>query len=111
MVQGIDTEILPDGGRLLPWLSDRQYECLKFVYHYAVDRRDYPLGPEIAEAMGITKQAVTPLITSLVKKGYLIRDRSYVQRNIRLTPAAVEKMSLEEGSGQTPDMFRGIGAS
>jgi DNA-binding MarR family transcriptional regulator len=105
MVQQINTELLPDGGNLLPWLSERQYECLRFVYHYAVDKRDYPLGPEIAAHMNITKQAVTPLINTLIKKGYMVRDRSIIQRNIRLTPAAVEKMNREEGEGTTPDMF------
>lgn len=108
MVLQINTEVLPDGGRLLPWLSDRQYECLKFIFRYSVDKRDYPLGTEIAEHMVVSKQAVTTLINTLVKKGYLVRDRSVVQRNIRLTSAAVEKMNRDEGVGSTPDLFNSL---
>lgn len=97
--------VLPDGGRLLPVLSERQAECLRFVYQYAVERRDYPLGTEIADHMGISKQAVTPLLNTLAKKGYLVRDRALIQRNIRLTAEAVEKMTRESGVGSTSDMF------
>ncbi len=101
----VEVQTLPDGGTILPWLSDRQYECLKFIYHYSLERRDYPLGSEIAAAMGITKQAVTPLLNTLIKKEYLVRDRNLIQRNIRLTPAAIEKMQRDEAKGVTPDMF------
>ena len=106
--QRVTTDLLPDGGKLLPWLSDRQHECLLFVYGYVLEKRDYPLGSEIAQAMGVSKQAVTPLVNALVKKGYLVRDRSVVQRNIRLTTAAIEKMTRESGAGTTQDMFPGI---
>ncbi len=99
------TRVLPDGRTLLPVLTDRQAECLRFIYRYALAHRDYPLGTEVAEHLGISKQAVASVLTALLKKGYAIRDRSVAQRNIRLTREAVEKMSLEEGEGTTLDMF------
>ncbi len=105
MPPDVMTRMLPDGGMLLPVLSDRQSECLRFIYHYAMTNRDYPLGTEIAEHLGISKQAVTAVVNTLLKKGYAIRDRSLAQRNIRLTKEALEKLSLEEGDESTPDMF------
>jgi DNA-binding MarR family transcriptional regulator len=105
VTQEFQMGVLPDGGRLLPVLSERQAKCLRFVYDYAVERRDYPLGTEIAEHMGISKQAVTPLVNTLAKKGYVVRDRALIQRNIRLTAEAMEKMARESGSGLTSDMF------
>ena len=95
--------VLPDGSALLPTLSERQYDVLKFVYTYAITNRDYPTGPEIAARFNISKQAVTPLLNTLVKKGYAYRDRQFLTRNLRLTEAALEKLRVEEG--ETPDLF------
>ena len=92
---------LPDGGRLLPILTPRQLEILKFIYQYALKNRDYPTGPEIGEAMGMTKQAAANALETLTKKGYAWRDRSVTERNIRLTEAATERMELEAG-----DLFK-----
>lgn len=100
------TRVLPDGGKLLPVLSAKQAECLRFIYQYTLQNRDYPLGTEIAEHMGVTKQAVTSVINALIKKGYAFRDRTVSQRNLRLTQEAVEKMTREEGS--TPDLFENL---
>lgn len=106
MVQDTITGVLPDGGKLLPVLSDRQSDCLRFIYRYAMQNRDYPLGTEIAEHLGVTKQAVTSVVNALVRKGYVYRDRTLAQRNLRLTEGAAEKMKLEEGIGETPDLFK-----
>lgn len=105
MAQDVITGVLPDGGRLLPVLSDRQSDCLRFIYSYAVQNRDYPLGTEIAEHLGVSKQAVTSIVNALIRKGYVYRDRTLAQRNLRLTEEATEKMNLEEGAGSTPDLF------
>lgn len=91
------TGVLPDGGRLLPVLAPRQLEALRFIYSYAIKNRDYPTGGEVGEAMGMTKQAASSVLTTLVKKGYAYRDRSLSERNIRLTEAAKEKMQIDAG--------------
>lgn len=96
------TNSLPDGGRILPLLSPKQMETMEFIYDFSLKKRDYPTGTEIAEALGgVTKQAVQSTLVTLIKKGYLYRDRSIAERNIRLTSVALEKMSLSKG-----DMFR-----
>lgn len=99
----LDLGVLPDGGTILPILSEKQYAVLKYIYDYSLKNRDYPSGAEIAATFSISKQAVTPLLTSLVKKGYAFRNREFVTRNIRLTPAATEKLRIEEG--ETQDLF------
>ena len=97
VIEEVQLGVLPDGGKLLPVLSERQAKCLRFLYEYAVERRDYPLGSEIAQHMGVSKQAITSLLNSLVKKGYVTRDRSLLHRNVRLTPDAVEKLMRQSG--------------
>ena len=92
---------LPDGRPVLPTLTDRQLEILKFIYSYALKNRDYPIGAEIGEGVGITKQAVASALDTLTKKGYVWRDRNFLERNIRLTEAASERMELEAG-----DLFK-----
>lgn len=106
MAQESMTRVLPDGGTLLPVLSERQAECLRFIYQYALQHRDYPMGTEIAEHMGVTKQGMTSVLNGLIKKGYVFRDRAVAQRNLRLTKEAVEKLTREEGI--TPDLFENM---
>jgi DNA-binding MarR family transcriptional regulator len=91
------TGVLPDGGRLLPLLAPRQLEALRFIHDYAVKNRDYPTGGELGEAMGMTKQAASSVLATLVRKGYAYRDRNLSERNIRLTEAAKEKMQIDAG--------------
>lgn len=95
--------LLPDGGPLLPTLTEKQLDLLQFVYDYAIKNRDYPSGAEIATRFDISKQAVTSLVSTLVKKGYAFRDRQFITRNIRLTASAVEKLRVE--GGETRDLF------
>lgn len=109
MVQEAMTRVLPDGGKLLPVLSERQAACLRFIYDYALRNRDYPLGIEIAAHLGVTKQAVTPVVNALIKKGYAFRDRTLSQRNLRLTAEAAEKMAREDSEGATHDIFHNVG--
>lgn len=94
--------VLPDGGPVLPALSERQYDVLKCVYQYAIEHRDFPLGIEIATRLGMTKQRVQPMTEALIKKGYLYKDPLLTRRNIRLTEAAMEKMRREDS---TRDLF------
>lgn len=91
------TDVLPDGGRLLPVLAPRQLEVLRFIHAYALKNRDYPTGVEIGEAMSMTKQAASSVLAVLVKKGYAYRDRNLSERNIRLTEVATEKMQMDAG--------------
>jgi DNA-binding MarR family transcriptional regulator len=95
IAQDAMTRVLPDGGKLLPVLSERQAECLRFIYNYALQKRDYPLGVEVAEYLGVTKQAGTAILNALIKKGYVFRDRMLAQRNLRLTPEGLERMARE----------------
>ena len=88
---------LPDGGRVLPTLTSRQLEILKFIYNFALKNRDYPTGAEIGEAMSMTKQAAANALEVLTKKGYAFKDRTVAERNIRLTAAATERMESEAG--------------
>ena len=99
------TSLLPDGGRVLPVLSPRQLQALRYVHAYAEKHRDYPTGVEMAEEMGISKQAVASLLSSLIKKGYAFRDRNFYERNIRLTEIATERIKLDLGTSQ--DLFQG----
>lgn len=94
---------LPDGGRLLPVLSARQMEALRFIYDYAVEHRDYPTGPEIAERLGISKQGAASMVGTLVKKGYAFKDKNFSERNIRLTEVAIERMQRE--AGRSAELF------
>jgi DNA-binding MarR family transcriptional regulator len=96
--QATDTGVLPGGGRVLPVLSPRQREALRYIHAYAEKNRDYPTGVEVAEVMGISKQAVASLLNSLVKKGYAYRDRTFAERNIRLTDIATERLQLDLGT-------------
>lgn len=91
---------LPDGGRLLPVLSARQAEALRFIYDYAVEHRDYPTGPEIGLHLGMTKQGAASMLSTLVKKGYAFKDRNFSERNIRLTEVAIERMQREAGRSE-----------
>ena len=91
------TGVLPGGGRVLPVLSLRQREALRYIYAYAEKNRDYPTGVEVAEVMGISKQAVASLLNSLIKKGYAYKDRTFAERNIRLTDIATERLQLDLG--------------
>ena len=100
MVEATSTAsgVLPDGGRLLPVLAPRQLETLKYIYEHAVKTRDYPTGAEIGQALGVSKQAVSSMLTTLVKKGYAYRDRNISERNIRLTEVAFERMQRDAGT-------------
>jgi DNA-binding MarR family transcriptional regulator len=99
------TGVLPGGGRVLPVLSPRQLEALRFIHAYAEKNRDYPTGVEVADVMGVSKQAVASLMNSLIKKGYAYRDRTFAERNIRLTEAAMERLQLDLGTSR--DLFQG----
>lgn len=99
------TGVLPDGGRVLPVLSPRQLEALRHIHAYAEKNRDYPTGVEVADLMGVSKQAVASLMASLIKKGYAYRDRTFAERNIRLTEAAIERLQLDLGTSR--DLFQG----
>lgn len=99
------TGFLPGGGRVLPVLSPRQLEALSYLHAYAEKNRDYPTGGEVGEVMGISKQAVSNLLNSLIKKGYAYRDRTLNERNIRLTDIATERLQLD--LGKSGDLLQG----
>ena len=86
-------DVLSDALRVLPPLTDKQAECLKFVVEYFAARRYYPTQREVAAAMNLNSSTAESYFEPLVRKGYLEREPRR-RRNIRLTRAAVEKLEL-----------------
>lgn len=81
----------------MPALAPRQMEVLRYIRAHALKNRDYPTGVEIGAALGMTKQAASSVLATLIKKGYAYRDRNLSERNIRLTEAANERMQMDAG--------------
>lgn len=79
--------------QVLPPLTDKQAECLKYVVDYFAARRYYPTQREVAAAMSLNSSTAESYFEPLVRKGYLEREPRR-RRNIRLTTAAVEKLEL-----------------
>ena len=85
----------------LPILTDRQYLLLEFLKEYRVKNRYMPTHREVATFLDIKSANATAYLTALEKKGYLRRIADRVRRNLELTPAAYEKLSLQESIGET----------
>lgn len=79
--------------RVLPPLTERQGKCLQFILDYFLQNRYYPTQRELAAVMGIQSNTAAMYLQPLEQKGYLLRERNK-QRNIRLTPAALERLQL-----------------
>lgn len=70
-------------------LTDRQFECLKFIYLYFIERRYYPTQKEIAAGLGVKSNTAAFFTGPMQKKGYLYVEQGR-HRNIRLTQLAIE---------------------
>jgi len=70
---------------VFPKLTDKQLECLRFVFGFYAEHFHYPSRQEIGDALHISAPAANNHIEALVKKGYLIRLEGE-SRNIRINP-------------------------
>lgn len=83
----------PDPFRVLPPVTEKQGKCLEFILNYFLENRFYPTQREVALAMGVKSNTAEMYIQPLESKGYLMRKPGR-QRNIRLTPDALERLKL-----------------
>jgi Mn-dependent DtxR family transcriptional regulator len=81
--------------KVLPPLTDKQANCLKFIHDYFVAHRYYPTQREVAEAMNLQSSTAETYLEPLRRKGYLHKRARRQRRNIRLTPKARQKLGLE----------------
>jgi len=93
----------PDGGPILEWLTDRQYEALVALNRYVLHERRYPTGKELAAVLSrpgetCSTQRAQALINALINKGYLIKNRGH--RSLTLTDAAIEKLGKDADGAQ-----------
>lgn len=79
--------------KVLPILTDRQAECLIYIFEYFVRHRFYPTQREIAQEMKLRTNSAETHIVPLIKKGYITKELGQ-RRNLRLTPAALQKLEL-----------------
>ena len=79
----------------LPILTDRQLSLLTYLYKYLNENRYMPTRREIAQHLDLNSDNSTPYVNALIKKGYLQKTGERARRNIVLTEAAYEKLSLE----------------
>jgi DNA-binding MarR family transcriptional regulator len=84
--------------KVLPHVTEKQAKCLRFIYEYFLEHRYYPTQREVAKAMEVRSSTAEMFIKPLEDKGYLSRERGdddrRKQRNIRLTPDALERLRL-----------------
>src|SRR5208282_390061 len=90
-----EVDEVPENLRPFEPLTDRQFECLKFIYLYFVERRYYPTQKEIAEGLGVKSNTAAFFTEPIQKKRYLHVEPGR-HRNIRLTPLAI-KLLTEKG--------------
>lgn len=81
--------------QVLPPLTDKQAQCLKFIHDYFVAHRYYPTQREVAGAMSLQSSTAETYLEPLRRKGYLHKRVRRQRRNIRLTPKARQKLGLE----------------
>lgn len=80
-----------------PYLRPREVAILKFLYEYLCRHRHYPTRSEIAREVLDSKVAgpASVYLKRLFKFGYIARAAQLSHRNLRLTPAALERLSVE----------------
>ncbi len=93
----------PDGGPILEWLTDRQYEALAALNRYVLDERRYPTAKELAKTLNrpgetCSTQRAQGLINALITKGYVVKNRGH--RSLQLTDAAMEKLRRDADGAQ-----------
>jgi Mn-dependent DtxR family transcriptional regulator len=92
MINGENEELI-----VLPPLTERQAECLVYLFNYFSEYRYYPTQREIAKKMNIKTNSAATFIEPLQKKGYLEKEPGK-NRNINLTHSALQKLKLMEES-------------
>lgn len=81
--------------KILPALTEKQGECLLFIFNYYAEHRHFPTHREIARAMGIASTTAAMYIDPLVEKGYLKRaGKGRAARNIRVTVDGLERLRM-----------------
>jgi len=80
---------------VLPALTEKQGECLLYIFNYYARHRHFPTHREITSAMGSTSTTAAMYVDPLVEKGYLVRTGVGRQaRNIRITADGLERLRL-----------------
>lgn len=72
---------------VFPKLTEKQLNCLRFLYKFYQEKLYYPSRREIADEMGISAPSANQHVEYLIQKGYLVRVVGE-SRNIRLNPDA-----------------------
>lgn len=80
--------------KILPPLTEKQTRCLQFILNYFLKNRFYPTHREIADALGVRSNTAEMFVEPLERKGYIKRQPGK-QRNIRLTPEALQRLELD----------------
>ncbi len=84
-------------------LTQRQFECLTYIYKYFMAHRYYPTQKEITEALKIKSNVAVVFTNPLQRKGYLYVEPGR-RRNIRLTTQAL-KLLEERGVIKEPSQM------
>jgi DNA-binding MarR family transcriptional regulator len=92
-VQIITNEI--DDLAPLPRLTERQAECLHYLFTYFSENHYYPTQREITAQMNLKTNSAATFLDPLLKKGYITKIPSK-NRNIKLTRSALLKLKLME---------------
>jgi SOS-response transcriptional repressor LexA len=79
--------------KVLPALTEKQSECLLFIFNFYSEHRHFPTHKEITRAMGSQSRTAAMYIDPLVEKGYLTRGGREA-RNIRITVDGVERLRM-----------------
>lgn len=81
--------------KILPALSEKQGECLLFIFNYYARHKHFPTHREITSAMGSTSTTAAMYVEPLIEKGYLVRAGGKKEaRNIRITTDGLERLRL-----------------
>jgi SOS-response transcriptional repressor LexA len=94
IIKTIASDIKESEGLMsLPPLTERQTECLVFIYNYFIEHRYYPTQREIVQKMNLKTKSAATFVEPLRKKGYLKKEPGK-RRNIDLTHMAIEKLKF-----------------
>lgn len=82
--------------KVLPPLTEKQAQCLKFIFEFFIQHRYYPTQREVAAAMNLQSSTAESYLEPLRRKGYLARKVKRQRRNIRLTSKARQRLGLDK---------------
>ncbi|HOJ42739.1 MAG TPA: hypothetical protein PK800_01335 [Syntrophorhabdaceae bacterium] len=86
----------------LPPLTEKQEECLIYVFNYFIENRYYPTQREIAQHMKLKSNSAAIFIEPLIKKGYIEKEPGK-NRNIHITKTGFLKLKLIEKQKKEKD--------